>query len=263
MRNLSGSSAHGRQPLLPTMSAMISWVRLSPWLRCARALRTALGAILCAVLALRAVVAAPTQDAQVLADFVTAFVRGQTQASHGAALQIQVEPVRRDLPACTDLHATMPKTLRSRSTIAVRCAAPKGWSLMVPVQLRLPGVQITAARTLSPGETVGEGDIRRVPADVLRQPADAVTDPAQALGRIVTQRIRQGGTIKSGALRDPDSVQRGQRVHTQARGAGFVMRGAGYALQAGARGSTIQVRTSSGAVVSAIVIDSATVQVPL
>jgi len=95
------------------------------------------------------------------------------------------------------------------------------------------------------------------------QTADAVTDPAHALGRVVTQRIRQGGTIKSGTLRDPDSVQRGQRVHTQARGAGFVMRGAGYALQAGAPGSTIQVRTTSGVVVSAIVIDSTTVQVPL
>jgi len=201
------------------------------------------------------------QDAQALADYVAQFLK--THAAQGDALQVRAEPPRTTVAACTQLHADVPRALRPRTAVAVRCLAPQAWNLTVHANLTLPGAYYAAARTIAPGETLGQDDVRRVQADLLRLPAGAVTDPAQLLGQVATQRIRQGSAIKSGSLRDPGSVQRGQRVHTEARGAGFVMRGEGQALAGGAPGATIAVRTASGAVISAIVINATTVQVPL
>jgi len=201
------------------------------------------------------------QNAQTVVDYVVQFLTTQTRATHGDALQIHVEPPRITLPACDDLQATMPKALRSRTAVTVRCLAPQIWNLTVQTHLTLPGTYYTAARTIAPGQTMTPDDVQDVQADLLRLPADTVTDPAQITGHIATQRIRKGSPIKSGSLRDPQSIQRGQRVYTEARGAGFVLRGAGQALQAGAPGSQIQVRTSSGQVISGIVMNTDTVRV--
>jgi len=180
------------------------------------------------------------------------------------ALQIQVEPARtQGLATCTTLQAVMPKQLRSHTAVQVRCLAAQPWNLYVQARLALPGVYYTAARTLAPGETLAADDLQMQQADLLRLPADTMTDATQAIGRVITQRIRKGSIIKSGGLRDPQSIQRGQRVHTEARGSGFVMRGAGKALQGGAPGSTIQVRTASGQLISGVVVNATTVQVPL
>src|SRR3546814_19460342 len=67
------------------------------------------------------------------------------------------------------------------------------------------------------------------------------------VGYIASQRISAGTPIKSRALRDPDSIQRGQAVRTEARGTGFVATGEGQALQSGAPGPQIQVRSKSEA----------------
>src|SRR3546814_3068201 len=81
------------------------------------------------------------------------------------------------------------------------------------------------------------------------------------VGYIASQRISAGTPIKSRALRDPDSIQRGQAVRTEARGTGFVATGEGQALQSGAPGTQIQVRSSSGQIVSGTVLNATTVLV--
>jgi len=203
----------------------------------------------------------PQQNPQDLARFLEQFLK--THAPQGQALQVQVPSVRNSVPACARLHAEMPQVLRARTAMVVRCLAPTAWNLTVPVTLSLPGAYYAAARTIAPGETLDQGAVKRVQADLLQLPATTVTEPEHVLGRIATQRITQGRAIQSGALRDSGSIQRGQSVRTEVRGAGFVMRGQGRALQSGAPGSQISVRTDSGAIISATVIDATTVQAPL
>nr|WP_254045803.1 flagella basal body P-ring formation protein FlgA [Paenalcaligenes hominis] len=50
-------------------------------------------------------------------------------------------------------------------------------------------------------------------------------------------------------------------VRTLARGAGFVATGEGQALQSGSPGNQIQVRVSSGQIITGTVLDAQTVQV--
>jgi len=204
------------------------------------------------------------QDAHAVAATVAQFLKTQAQSAQRDALHVRVVPPKtKGLRACDTLQVVPSKDLRARTTIQVRCLAPQTWTLYVQTHLSLPGVYYTAARTLVPGESIGPDDLRVAQADLLHVSTDTITDAAQAIGRITTQRIRKGGAIKSGVLRDAQSIQRGQRVYTEARGPGFAMRGVGQALQSGAPGSTIQVRTASGSVVSAMVLDATTVQVPL
>lgn len=205
------------------------------------------------------------QDAAAIAAHVTEFLQEQAGAYAGS-LQAHVEPPRTDrLAPCDHLQAVSApgQRLRSRMSVQVRCLAPQAWSVHVQANLVVQGFHYVATRTINPGETLSLDDLHGIEGDLLRLPPDTATDPAQIVGRIATLRIRSGAAIKSGSLRDPESVQRGQRVRTEARGPGFHISGEGQALQGGPPGSTIQVRSASGQVISGIVIDASTVQVPM
>lgn len=151
--------------------------------------------------------------------------------------------------------------LRSRMSVGVRCLAPHPWTLYVQAAMTVEGQYYVAGRSINVGESLSADDLVARDGDLLRLAQGVVIDPALAIGYIAQQRIPAGTSIKSSALRDPDSIVRGQPVRTEARGLGFVATGEGVALESGAPGTIIQVRTSSGQVVSGTVINNTTVRV--
>lgn len=205
------------------------------------------------------------QDAAEVAAHVTEFLQEQAGAYAGQ-LQAHVTAPRTDrLAPCDRLQAatTTAQTLRPRMSVQVRCLSPSPWTLHVQANLTLQGFHYIATRTINPGETLTLDDLHGIEGDLLRLPRDAATDPSQIIGQLAALRIRNGAVIKSGALRDPASIQRGQHVRTEARGPGFHLTGEGQALQGGPPGSNIQIRSSSGQIINGIVIDATTVQIPL
>lgn len=146
-------------------------------------------------------------------------------------------------------------------SVAVRCLSPQPWTLHVQAELTIDGYYYVTNRTLQVGEVISLDDLVPREGDILRLPPNTVTDPSLAVGYITTQRINSGSTLRSSALRDPQSIQRGQTVRTIARGVGFVATGEGQALQSGSPGSQIQVRVSSGQIITGTVLDAQTVQV--
>src|SRR3546814_20639164 len=131
-------------------------------------------------------------------------------------------------------------------SVGVRCVAPEVWTSHVKATLSIQGYYYVANRNIEVGEVVSLDDMAAREGDILRLANNIIFDPSQAVGYIASQRIRAGGPIKSSALRDPDSIQRGHMVRTEARGAGFVATGEGPALQNGAPGAQIQGRARSG-----------------
>ena len=73
-------------------------------------------------------------------DTVYAFVRAQTQALPGK-VSIEVEELdkRIVLPACPALEAFLPAgaRLNGNSSVGVRCTGKKGWSVFVPVSVKI------------------------------------------------------------------------------------------------------------------------------
>ena len=135
------------------------------------------------------------------------------------------------------------------------------WNTRVQANLNIQGYYYVANHTIQPGHTLSLNDLTGREGDLLSVARGVVFDPSQAVGYVAKYRISAGGVIKSSALRDPDSIARGQQVRTEARGVGFVATGEGKALEGGAPGAQIQVKSSSGQIVSGTVLNSNTVQV--
>ncbi|WP_442597152.1 flagellar basal body P-ring formation chaperone FlgA [Parapusillimonas sp. JC17] len=202
--------------------------------------------------------------AQVVAE-VEAFLQAQAVVYPGSA-SISVETPRLGQQSqCDRLEPFLSsgQRLRSRMTVGVRCMAPNAWTTYVQANLSIQGYYYVANRSINVGDTLGLDDLNAREGDILRLSNGVVFDPSQVVGYIAQQRIPVGAPIKSSALRDPDSIVRGQAVRTEARGVGFVANGEGQALQSGAPGAQIQVRTSSGQIVTGTVVNGTTVQVTM
>lgn len=205
------------------------------------------------------------QDPEAVVALVEDYMLAQAEIYPGKASVSVEKPRLTNQPACDDLQVYLPtgQRLRSRMNVGVRCMAPRPWTTYVQVNLSVDGFFYVANRMIQPGEMLTLDDMMAREGDVLRLSRGTIVDPSQAVGFITTQRIPSGAPIKAGALRHPESIQRGQMVRTIARGTGFIATGEGQALQSGNPGSSIQVRTSSGQIITATVIDGSTVNVPM
>lgn len=205
------------------------------------------------------------QDPAAVAAFAEDFLHSQA-SNYPGSVQVTAEAPRiQNQRACDDLQAYLPsgQRLRSAMTISVRCVSPEVWTSTVRATMSIQGYYYVANRNIDVGDILTLDDMAAREGDILRLANNIVFDPSQAIGYIASQRIRAGGPIKSSALRDPNSIQRGQMVRTEARGRGFVASGEGKALQSGAPGAHIQLRASSGQIVSGVVVDAHTVQIPM
>ena len=206
-----------------------------------------------------------TQSAAIITNSVIEFLSQQASNYPGSAHITVDAPRLQRYSACRDLHVFLPggQRLRSRMSVGVRCLAPTPWTTRVQATLAINGFFYVANRVLEPGDTLSLDDLIAREGDILSLARGVVVDPSQLINHVVTQRIPAGTPLKSGSLRNPMSVQRGDAVRTEARGIGFVATGEAQTLQDGSPGEQIRVRTPSGQIISAIVIDSHTVQVML
>ncbi|WP_103035926.1 flagellar basal body P-ring formation chaperone FlgA [Castellaniella caeni] len=206
--------------------------------------------------------AAPVQDAASVVAEVEALIR-ERAAAYPGSVTVAVDPPRLVNQApCTQLEAFLAGSggLQSRTPVGVRCLAPHPWTLYVQTSVRIVGPYYVASHMIDRGSTITQNDLDTREGDLLRL-RRVISDPARLLGWVATRRLRAGGPIEASALRDPNSIERGQAVRTIARGAGFVATGEGQALESGNPGTRIQVRTSSGQIITGTVIDANTVQV--
>lgn len=163
--------------------------------------------------------------------------------------------------ACDQLEASLSGSgLQPRTPVTVRCLAPQPWTIYLQANVQILGSYYVANRLIQRDQTLSLDDLDTREGDLLRN-RRLIGDPAHIVGWIATRRIRAGGAIESGALRDPNAIERGQQVRTVARGAGFVVSSEGQALEAGGPGARIQVRTPGGQIITGTVIDAHTVQV--
>ncbi|MER1966514.1 flagellar basal body P-ring formation chaperone FlgA [Castellaniella sp. GW247-6E4] len=203
-----------------------------------------------------------TQDPAAVAAQADDLLR-ELAASHPGTPDIMVdEPRITQQPACAQLEAFLPggAELRPRTSVGIRCLAPQPWTVYVQANVRIMGHYFVANRTINRGEILSLDELDTREGDLLRNHR-LIGDPSHIVGWVATRRIAKGSAIQGNALRDPQSIERGHIVRTVARGLGFVATGEGQALQSGGPGAQIQVRTSSGQMITGTVIDAHTVQV--
>lgn len=191
-----------------------------------------------------------------------AFVRTQT-ASLPGHVTIKVDDVDRRVmrPACPALEAFLPSgsQLLGNSMVGVRCPGKKGWTLFMPVHVKVSVGMLIASRPIPQGQALRAEDISGQEGELTQM--GILTDPAQAIGKVLKYGVGAGQVLKQDMLRLPYAVKQGQAVQLQVDGAGFSIRSGGVALSNAAEGQDVQVKTASGQVVSGKVLSDGVVGV--
>lgn len=167
------------------------------------------------------------------------------------------------LPPCPSFEVSQTPGGRpwGRTTVKVRCAAEGGWSIFVPVHVKVTANYLVAARPLSQGQIIMEADLGLQTGELSELPNGTLTDPHQAIGRATAMQIPAGRPMRSDMLRQIMAIQQGQNVKVISRGAGFQVANEGKALNNAAEGQVAQVRLNNGQIVSGIARGSGQVEI--
>jgi flagella basal body P-ring formation protein FlgA len=177
----------------------------------------------------------------------------------GSRVEIHSEPLdmRLQLVACREpLQAVVAKYAapRSHMTVRVQCPQPNGWTVRVPVQLKLFRKVLVANRPLLRGDGLRSADVRAEERDVTRLGYGYLENLDQVAGRTLARAVASGSVLSPGVLGGRRMVRAGDHVQMVARLDGIEVRAEGVALGSGDNGARLRVRNeSSGRVVDAMV----------
>lgn len=193
------------------------------------------------------------QDHAQIKNVAAAFAQQQSAALPGK-VTYKVEDIdpRIALPACAKLEAFLPTGSQfiSKTAIGVRCMEKDGWSIFVPVQIKLSLNLLVSARQLPLGHILQEQDLASQTIESSR--TEGLTDPNQVIGKVLRYGVATGQVLREDMLRRPFSVTQGQNVPLVVQSAGFSIRSAGSALGNASEGQSVQVRSSSGRVIGGV-----------
>jgi flagella basal body P-ring formation protein FlgA len=205
---------------------------------------------------------AATQNHSQIRDVASLFVEQQGAAMPGKVSYkvTEIDP-RIALPACDKLEAFLPagSPLIGKTSIGVRCLEKNGWSIFVPVQIKVSLNLLASARQLPMGHVLQEQDLTSQTTEVSQ--TEGLVDPQQAIGKVLRYSIASGQILREDMLRPPFSVTQGQIVPLIVQSDGFSIRSEGAALGNAAAGQTVQVRIGSGHVIGGVARANGVVEV--
>lgn len=173
------------------------------------------------------------------------------------------------LSPCTHMTPFIPAGARlwGRTMLGVRCQdntpGRNGWSVLVPVEIKVFGQALVATRPLNAGETPGADSLMLQEIELTREAPGALTDPAQIGDVILSRNVAAGQTLRREHLRARPVVAMGDMVKLIAKGSGFTVSSYGKALAAAAEGQMVRVQADSGRTMSGIARDGKIVEIRL
>ncbi|UXU87694.1 flagellar basal body P-ring formation chaperone FlgA [Burkholderia sp. S-53] len=205
------------------------------------------------------------QDPESIRRAALAFLQQQIAGLPGKTTATVTTAFPRGLAACTTLEPFLPTGARlwGRTTVGVRCAGERPWTVYLQAKVAVQATYYVAARQIAPGEPLGAADLIARDGDLTVLPLAVITDPAQAIGSTALARISAGLPLRQDMLKSAASVSAGQTVRVVAAGPGFTISAEGSVLANAAPGQSVRVRMAAGQIVTAIVKDAGTVEIPL
>lgn len=166
------------------------------------------------------------------------------------------------MPACSEPQPFLPRSgqrLLGRVAVGVRCA--DGQTRYLQAQIGVVGDYVVAARAIAAGETLSADMLEVRQGALERLPRQLISDPLSVVGMQTTRDLDAGSLLQSRSLRAALLVERNARVSVEALGTGFRISRDGVALDAGALGSEIRVRTDGGEILRARIVGRNRLQV--
>ncbi|WGS41755.1 flagellar basal body P-ring formation chaperone FlgA [Burkholderia sp. JSH-S8] len=205
------------------------------------------------------------QDPEAIRRAALAFLQQQIAGLPGKTTATVSPSLPRGLAACTTLEPFMPTGARlwGRTTVGVRCAGERPWTIYLQAKVVVQATYYVAARQIAPGEPLTAADLVARDGDLTVLPQAVITDPSQAIGATALARVAAGLPLRQDMLKSAASVSAGQTVRVVAAGPGFTISAEGSVLANAAPGQSVRVRMAAGQIVTAIVKDAGTVEIPL
>jgi flagellar basal body P-ring formation protein FlgA len=183
----------------------------------------------------------------------------QQYALPGSRIEVTAGPLdlRLQLAECgLPLHAVIARDAppASRMTVPVQCSQEGGWTVRVPLQVRLFRQALVTSRPLLRGDGISAADVHAEERDVTRLGYGYIENLEQVAGRSLARAVASGSVLSPGMLGGRRMVRAGDHVEMLARLDGIEVRAGGVALGSGDNGARLRVRNeSSGKVVDAMV----------
>jgi flagella basal body P-ring formation protein FlgA len=214
---------------------------------------TALLALLLAAPLALAQAPAARQNPAALAGVAEQYLKTQAAGLPGE-VKVKIAPLdpRISLPACPAPEAFQQPGARAwgKTTVGVRCTAPTAWTIFVQAQVSVVADYVAAAVPLAQGQPIEPGQLVLLKGDIAAMPNGIITDMAQAVGRMPLVSLPSGMPLRLDTLKSRPVVQQGQAVRLVSNGSNFSVSSEAKALGTAGEGQVVQVRTSSGSVVS-------------
>lgn len=174
----------------------------------------------------------------------------------GARIQVQVGNIdsRFAQAPCAQLQfsAAHAQRLWGRSAVMARCAPDSGWSVRIPVTVRIWAPALVAARSVSALTPIRLEDVRSAEVELTREAQGVATEFSQIDGRVSARMVNMGQPIALAALRAPQAVNQGDPVKVMGQGQGFAIATEAVAMGPALEGQIVRVRTESGRVLTGI-----------
>lgn len=167
------------------------------------------------------------------------------------------------LPQCPELQVFLPAGSRAwgKTSVGVRCDAPSVWTIYVQASVNVLAEYLVAATPLAQGQVVTNRDILFESGDLTQLPAGVFTDASQAVGRTVNISMKVGTVLRQELLKLSPIIQQGQTVKLISIGKGFSVSAEGQAMSKAIEGQLVQVKVTSGQVVTGIARQGGQVEV--
>lgn len=197
---------------------------------------------------------ATNQDHQAIQTSVAKFIEEHinTSDSQSKLLNYQIEDLdkRLTLQSCSKLQAFLPagSQLIGNTTVGVHCIAGAGWTVFLPVKIKISRALLLNTRQLPADHTLQAEDIYTQTLEVTH--TSGITDKELVLGKVLRYGISAGQVLREDMLRAPFSITQGQNVQIRINGSSFTISSSGIALNNASEGQNVKVKTSTGKVLS-------------
>jgi flagella basal body P-ring formation protein FlgA len=193
--------------------------------------------------------------AQVPTDSIRGFVKNEVGQIEGASridISVGQPDPRLRLAPCERAEPFLRNGARlwGHGFVGVRCVSGAQWTVNVPVQVRVYGPGLVAARMLAAGRAIAESDVKTEELEWTRQPQGVARDLSDLQGRVPARAIEQGQPVGLALLAEAPAVAQGDPVKLVGLGSGFSITTDGVALASASAGQPVRVRIESGKVLT-------------
>lgn len=166
----------------------------------------------------------------------------------------QLDP-RLHLAPCQSIEPYIPSGMRlwGKARIGLRCkVGPTPWNVYLPITVKVWGHALVVPAGAVAGSVLTGADLAEAEVDLAEEFTPALVEPKLAVGRVLSQNLKPGQTLRQGHLKIRQWFAAGETVKVVTLGEGFSLESEAQALSNGVEGQAARVRTESGRVLTGV-----------